>query len=258
MTFTGKLGNVIGYQRRGGYFLRSMPEIVHQTTATRRAAKRFGVASRRAALIRHAICPDLDIRCDSDHVNRLNKLLIKAAGNNNEMTGFRFNQHTGIDRFFSIAPELFRDSRLHLPPQDIACYKDVTSLEVKMIATRINFVTRQVTGRDTVVLMIDPVTPFHGADIPLDVPGNGALIVTLQVRGIQQHHVSSNRRYLAADIIAVMEQESPKRRYTRTYSQAHLALCYQDRHSCLYPPDNHSTGINPAPALCILKHPPIH
>lgn len=219
MTFTGKLGNVIGYQRRGQYFLRSMPEIVHQTLATRRAAKRFGIASRRAALVRHAIYPDLDIRCDSDHVNRLNKLLIKAAGNNDDMTGFRFNQHTGIDRFFSIAPELFRDGRLHLPPQDIACYKDITALEVKVIATRVNFASRQVTGTDAVVMIIDPATPFNGADIPLDVPGNGTLIVTLQVRGIHQDHVSSNRRYLAADIVAVMEQECPKRRYTRTYSR---------------------------------------
>lgn len=156
-----------------------------------------------AALIRHAVYPHLDIRRDSSHVNRLNKLLIRAAGNTGDITGFRFNQHTSINRFFSVSPKLFRDGRLHLPSQHIACYQDITTLEVKVKAVRLNFVTRQVTGSDTVIMTIDPAIPFTGADIPLDVPGNGTLIVTLQVRG-------------------------------------------------------HSTGINPAPKPCILKHRPIH
>lgn len=217
MTFTGKLGNVIGYQRRGEYFLRRMPEIVHQTIATQQAAKRFGIASQRAALIRHAVYSHLDIRNDSNHVNRLNKLLIRAAGNTGDITGFRFNQHTSINRFFSVAPKLFRDGRLHLPSQYIACYQGITALEVKVIAVRVNFVTRQVTGTDAIVMTIDPSVPFNGTDIPLDVPGNGTLIVTLQVRGIHQDGASNNRRYLAADIVAVMDQERPKSRYTRTY-----------------------------------------
>ncbi len=78
ITFTGKLGNLIGYERGGKYFLRSMPEIVRQTTATRRAAQRFGIASRKAALIRSAFYDELDIHCDSSHVNRLNRILIGA------------------------------------------------------------------------------------------------------------------------------------------------------------------------------------
>ena len=66
--FTGKLGNLIGYERNGKYFLRSMPEIVRQTAATRRAARRFGLASCKAALIRNAFYDDLDIRYDSSHI----------------------------------------------------------------------------------------------------------------------------------------------------------------------------------------------
>jgi hypothetical protein len=50
ITFTGKLGNLIGYERGGKYFLCSMPETVRQTAATRRAAQRFGLASSKAAL----------------------------------------------------------------------------------------------------------------------------------------------------------------------------------------------------------------
>jgi hypothetical protein len=53
--------------------------------------------------------------------------------------------------------------------------------------------------------------PFNGVDIPLEVPGNGTLIVTLQVRGIHQDRAGNNRRYLAADIVAVMDQQRPKK-----------------------------------------------
>ncbi|MGF6844776.1 hypothetical protein QFZ51_000011 [Chitinophaga sp. W3I9] len=33
ISFTGKLGNLIGYRRNGQYFVRTMPETVRQTAA---------------------------------------------------------------------------------------------------------------------------------------------------------------------------------------------------------------------------------
>ena len=234
MTFTGRLGNLIGYQRNGQYFLRSMPETVHQTIATRHAAKRFGVASQRGALIRHAFYADLDICCDNSHVNRLNKMLI-AAGNNTAVTGFRFNQHTGINHFFGIAPTLSRDEILHLAPQGIARHKGITALEVKVIAVRINFVTRQVTGSDVAVMMIDPRHPFTGADIPLEVSGNGTLIVTLQVRGMYPGNASCNQRFLAADIVAVLPRQVAERSYKRTYTRHTRAHRLPQQSTLAYP-----------------------
>ena len=217
--FTGKLGNLIGYERGGKYFLRSMPEIIRQTAATRRAAQRFGMASRKAALIRNAVYDDLDIKCDSGHINRLNKVLITAAGNHNAITGFRFNRHAGTDRFLTIPPRLFRNSTLHIPKQHIAQYKDITALEMKVIATRIDFSTRQVSNKETVVMMIDPSLHFGGADIPLDIAGTGTLVVTLQIRGLYEEGFANNKQYLAADIVAIMEPQIPVFFSKRTYPQ---------------------------------------
>ncbi|SHN07688.1 hypothetical protein [Chitinophaga sp. CF418] len=209
--FTRKLGNVIGYQRNGNYFLRKMPEIVRQNAATRSAAQRFGIASKKGALIRHTFYRDLDIRCDDGHINRLNKAFI-AAGDNTGITGFRFNQHAGIDRFFSVAPKLFRNEALHIPKQALAQHKGITALEVKVIATRIDFRSQLVTGTGTVMLTIDPHKPFEGADLALDIPGEGTLVVTLQVRAMHNDQPSSNRQYLAADIIAVAMPQIPDNR----------------------------------------------
>lgn len=219
ITFTGRLGNLIGYERNGKYFLRTMPEIVRQTAATRRAARRFGMASKKGGLIRHAFYDDLDIHCDSSHINRLNKVLIAAAGNNIAITGFRFNQYAGIDRFFTVAPKLFGDGILNIPPQILAQHKNIIALEVKVIAACIDFATRQVTDTETVVMMIDACETFAGAKVPLNVSGRGTLVVMLQVRGMQQDGPSCNRQYLAADIIAVKERRISKSFKRRTYPQ---------------------------------------
>lgn len=221
--FTGTLGNLIGYQRNGEYFLRSRPETVRQTVATRRAARRFGIASRKGALIRNAFYGELDIHCDSGHINRLNKVLIAAAGNNAAMTGFRFNQHTGIDRFFAVAPKLSNDGLLHIPPQALGQHKSVTALEVKVIAAHIDFGTRQVTATETATMVIDPREPFGGAEIGLEVSGRGTLVITLQVRGIQKDGLSGNRQCLAADIIAVKEPRTRKPFKKPTYSRRTIA-----------------------------------
>ncbi|MGO4288695.1 hypothetical protein [Chitinophaga sp. RAB17] len=215
--FTGKLGPLIGYKRNGNYFLRSMPESVRQTTATRRASRRFGIASRKAAFIRHAFYPHLDIHCDGGHINRLNRILIAAGDHHAAITGFRFNQHTGVDRFFTVAPRLFRNGILNIPAQTIAGYKGIAALEVKVIATRIDFKSGQAAGSETVTLMIDPDTPLQETNVSLDVPGQGSLVVVFQVRAMYKDGPSGNRQYMAADIIAVAAPQVPKYAKKRTY-----------------------------------------
>ena len=210
ITFTGRLGNVIGYERKGSYFLRSMPEVVRQTAATRRAAKRFGTASRKGALIRRSFYNDLDIPCDNSHINRLNKLLISAAGDNKVIRGFRFNQHTGIDRLFAVIPVLSDNGILHFPPQDLAQYKNIVYWDVKVIASRIDFLTGQATGTEIFHLMIDPAKPFTGADVVVDVPGKGTLVVTLQIKGGYKDGPSADSQYMAADVIAVVAPQTSR------------------------------------------------
>ena len=56
---SGRLGNQVYYYRkdkknRKQYLVRRAPEIVKQTTATKRAATDFGIASKSSALIRKA------------------------------------------------------------------------------------------------------------------------------------------------------------------------------------------------------------
>ncbi|MGO4290954.1 hypothetical protein [Chitinophaga sp. RAB17] len=224
ISFTGKLGPLIGYKRNGQYFLRSMPQSVQQTAATRRASRRFGIASRKGAFIRHAFYPHLDIHCDGGHINRLNRLLIAAGDHYAAITGFRFNQHTGVDRFFAVAPRLFPNGILNIPAQTIAGHTGMAALEVKVIATHIDFTSRQVVGSETVTLMIAPDTTFQETNVSLDVPGQGSLVVVFQVRAMYEDGPSGNRQYMAADIIAVTTPQVPKYAKKRAYPKRKVLL----------------------------------
>lgn len=113
--FTGQLDNVIGYRRNGKYFLRSASDKVRQTAATKRAARSFGIACSKGKLLRHALRPHLNMRCDSALVNRLNKLFIQAGrAHFPNLQGFHFNKHTGLEKLFTLPPA-FTGYRLCLP-----------------------------------------------------------------------------------------------------------------------------------------------
>ncbi len=207
--FTGRLGNMIGYYRKGNYFLRSMPDMIRQTAATQRASQRFGMASKTGAFIRHAIYAALDVHCDSTHVNRLTKTLIPSAGNHiSAIKGFRFNQHAGTDHFFPVTPFFSAENVLHIPAQIVRKHKGITALEVKMIATRIDCKTQRTMGIQTAALHFDATVPFDGAMLPVNISGTGALIITLQIRAFNGAGITANKQHLVADIIAIQTAQT--------------------------------------------------
>jgi hypothetical protein len=223
--FTGRLGNLIGYRCNGEHYLRSMPEKVRQTTATRRAAQRFGACSRKGRLIRRAFAGELDIYCDGGYVNRLNRALILGGNNTEAVTGFRFNQQTGTDRFFSAPPTLSQAGILHIPAQAMLWqHRDIAALEVKVIAARISFGGHRVVRTETARLILDQREPFAGAALALDLPGTDTLIVAMQVRAIRcDGSLSANRKYYAADIIAVREPSAQHREARLPGNRKYLA-----------------------------------
>ncbi|MEZ2445598.1 hypothetical protein AB6805_27975 [Chitinophaga sp. RCC_12] len=223
LQFTGKLGNVIGYRRNGTYFLRSMPDVVQQTTATRRASRDFGIASRKGKLIRQAIVPHLEINPYGTLVNRLNKALITATKDRlTELKGFRFNPHTGVDQFFSHQPVITSGGMLHIPAQQLWPPAKATHLEIRVVAVRINFAQRQVTGCIDSAIIIDLSRPFNGAELAATVPGKGTLLVTLQVKAYEHGAAIENRRSKAADIIAVMTPAATKKQPVKVNRMPHV------------------------------------
>ncbi|MBW8682998.1 hypothetical protein [Chitinophaga rhizophila] len=220
ITFTGRLGNMIGYKRNGRLFLRNMPQQVRQTSGTRRAALRFGKASQRAAMVRRSVKGLLDVCCDSSHINRLTSQLIPSGGSNiGSLTGFRFNKEASITRFFTEMPVLSKSGILRIPSQAIPAIKGIDALQVKVIATRINFSTREMTGAMSHIFTVVTGATFAGYSTEIDVPGTGILFITLQVCGISEGLITGNSQLMAADIIAVREQATPACVTVKTYAK---------------------------------------
>ncbi|KAA2243812.1 hypothetical protein F0L74_15160 [Chitinophaga agrisoli] len=237
--FTGKLGNLIGYRRNGKHCLRTMPETVRQTVATRQAAARFGVASRKGKLIRRAIVPRLDIRCNGTLVNRLNRALILTCKNNMQtLEGFRFNPHTGLDKLIPQLPVYTSAGILHLPAQELPKPGTATHLEFCAIAVRINFTERRVVHVEEATTLIDLRTPFTGLDLPISAPGKGALLLVLQVRACTAHNgiiqASGDRRQVAADIITVITPAAVQKWEGKVKTRK--------QHTPVYKPGNSMTG----------------
>lgn len=207
--FTGRLDNVIGYRRNGKYFFRSMPDKVRQTPATRRASRRFGIASRKGKLIRRALCPNLNMRYDGTLVNRLNKLLLQSGPDNVQaLQGFRFNRHTGMDKLFLVPPVFTASGALQIPAQEMLPQGTNTHLEVRLIAVRIDFATQRVLNTDASTAVIDLNEPFNGMALSVQVEGEGTLLVVLQCRACTtcngELYPSGDRRYMAANVISVV------------------------------------------------------
>jgi len=210
LKFTGRLDNVIGYRRNGKYFLRSMPDKVRQTASTKRAARRFGMASRKGKLIRKAVRPYLDMRYDGTLVNRLNKLFIQAGPDQfPNLQGFHFNRHTGIEKLFVIPPVFTVNGTLHIPAQELLPQGNNTHVELRLIATRISFAENRVISTEvsTAIIELNGDEPFNGMALSIPVDGEGTLIVALQYRSCKSCNgvlfPSGDRRYMAADVICI-------------------------------------------------------
>ncbi|HEY0612009.1 MAG TPA: hypothetical protein VGD35_20190 [Chitinophaga sp.] len=208
--FTGQLDNVIGYRRNGKYFLRSAPDKVRQTAATKRAARSFGIASAKGKLLRGALRSHLNMRCDGALVNRLNKLFIQAGrAHFPNLQGFHFNKHTGLDKLFLVPPVFTTNGTLHIPAQELLPQGKATHVELRLIAARINFAAHRVLSSDvsTAIIHLDPDEPFNGMALNVPVDGDGTLVVVLQYRSYTicngNRSFSNDRRYMAADVIHI-------------------------------------------------------
>jgi hypothetical protein len=213
--FTGRIGNLIGYRRNGVHYVRSMPDKVRQSSATRRAARNFGIASRKGKLIRRALLPQLNMRYDGTLVNRLNKALIQAGYTNPDaLQGFRFNSHTGLEKIFAQAPVFLpEEGVLKLPAQELLPLGPATHLEIRLVAARVDFKERRIIHVQTALETVNLEEGFNGMELSVPITGKGSLILVIQARGCTGTNGKilplGNRRYMAADIVSVLTPALP-------------------------------------------------
>jgi len=104
---SGKLGNIIFYQRDGKFFARAAPDKVKQTTATKTRSRNFGIASSAGKTLRKLLMPSLPFPKNKNMQSRFSGAIAKWLRLNNVkdlkaatrlpfLTNFNFNEKTGI------------------------------------------------------------------------------------------------------------------------------------------------------------------
>jgi hypothetical protein len=219
--FTGEYNGVIGYKVGNEYFFRSIPKVVHQTAATKKASEDFGTASSCGRVIRQALHQVMDLPQDRFLTNRLNKIMAKVIRLGNRMV---LPEHLSILKTFSFNKEVKIDSVL-LGVQAITEQQDqifvslpsvakikrthnTTHIEIKAIAISANFAKGTYKTSTSEAVMINAREAFQPLELTMPRPGSGATMVILQVRAFEkekeEYTLLSDKQYFAADIIAVL------------------------------------------------------
>lgn len=106
LQLTGSIGNLVNYERKGGYFSRVKPDEVHQSENTQKASVEFGRASTAASRLMKGFYPLINSTTHSSAYNRLTRAFtnmmhgnatkavgkrIITDGNPASLVGFQFN-----------------------------------------------------------------------------------------------------------------------------------------------------------------------
>jgi hypothetical protein len=242
LKFIGKLDNLIGYRKGKHYFMRQAPAVVHQTTATKKAAADFGTASKGSRIIRHALQESLQHGSDSSLNIRLNKILgeivradtqhaagqrILTANNLLQLQGFQFNPAAGVHHFLADTPrvETADNHNICISLPDIllkhtkAC--GVTHLSIKAIALSVNFAaetTRQVVSETMLIKRGEALLP---ASLMLNVNRDNPTLLVLEIQAFYEFngklYPEQGKQLHALDIIAVLPPIAQVQEVKRVY-----------------------------------------
>jgi hypothetical protein len=242
IALSGRLGNQVYYYRkdkknRKQYLIRRAPETVEQTTATKRAATDFGIASKSSRLIRNALHEYIQHCYDNTLHYRLNTMMGKIlradgshpagrrmlmATNMQLLKDFQFNRAASIHHLLKVTPVIEKndqgDLNISFPDtfsSSSHALRNATHLSIKAIGLSINFTkhtTRQVIGEAVIIKRGETHSPVT---LKLNKNSRNIALILLEVQSFYEvngHlHPSQNKTACAVDVIAVMPaQEQPK------------------------------------------------
>ncbi|UYQ92441.1 hypothetical protein MKQ68_20365 [Chitinophaga horti] len=221
--FSGRMGNVISYRVKGEQRVRSVPEYVHQTPATKRAAKDFGTASSHAAVLRNGIVKDIVTYHDDTFANRLNKAMVaivkadaqRQAGrrqvtlpNLRALEGMQINQHRSISCSYSAQRTYNGNIEVTVTQPRKQFHAKTNLLQFRAVAVFFDFAqgTSQTISSETVTLSDQQTPDAFCLTIPSSHSGPCMIILEAIYCKLENGvpYKMGNRKFNAMDIIAIL------------------------------------------------------
>jgi hypothetical protein len=221
---SGKMGNIIFYERSGRFFAKSMPAKVSQTVATKTRSVNFGIASATGKTLRHLLLPVLPFPKDRKMQNRFAGVIAKwlqlssiAALQPRDdvpfVNHFDFNESTGFAERFKVSISVTQPSanliEVHIPafrPDDaITTPANTTTVEFVVTAAACSLKDGLSSGSFTAKLNIPYNHKLTGAQIlSLQVPTDkGTVVITAASLSyiLAGQKKSISRRFMPASVI---------------------------------------------------------
>ncbi|RPD39961.1 hypothetical protein [Chitinophaga barathri] len=239
LKFTGRLGNVIGYRVGGKYHLRTMPEQVRQSPRSKASSRQFGKASKLGAAMRHALTGLTDIPHESTLVNRLNKALLGVLREDDlhrtkrfiprhtqGLTGFCLTPHAGLSRLLTVTPDISRDNdgiiTVSIPAMEtFNSNPQATHLSIKAVVVNIHHGCTAADAITSEPVLLEAGRPSDAFTLQVPAQPDAISCVLLEVISLRMEngrmYQLQNRKYTAAEVIAVLPPQQEPRAITYSW-----------------------------------------
>ena len=197
---TGKINNIVFYQRSGTYIARALPAMVKQSAATRVRSKNFGIAASAGRVLRSGLQRVLPFPKNKTIQSRFSGAIARWLALNDVhsmppqtdlpfISGFSFNEATGIAERWKLPLTVTKvdDQLLQLqipaftPAQVITAPAHTKAIECRIAAASCNLQSPANLGSFSTILSI-PYTgvPIPALLLPMALPAaTGYLVVTV-------------------------------------------------------------------------------
>ncbi|HLK29376.1 MAG TPA: hypothetical protein VKT28_12415 [Puia sp.] len=200
LKFSGTAGNLIFYQRFGGFYVRSRPSTVKQTTATKASAGKFGNAVRIAKAFRSGLQPLFNSALDKTTILRFNNAVYRylladdaSVDNLPFISGFEFNEQSLLKERMKLTVSVNRniagDMQLMLPAfvpeQKMVAPAYTRDVTLRLAAAVCNMKTQTLTDcRDDELSIVydDHLFPSQVISLPFELSDDEIMVIGCSLR----------------------------------------------------------------------------
>ena len=228
MYYRGRVGKLIYYELNGSFYIRSLPEKVNQTAATKSRSSNLAVASKAGSILRGLLAPAISPFNDKHMQNMFAGAIMKWLKQNNVeqlqptanlpyLQYFQFNNRCSLTEHCKIPITVTKVNDIQIeiglpaftPVKSITAPAHTISVECIVTAASCALKTRKANGSDTTQFTIPYTTdlvPSTLLSLTLPMNGGDLVLVTMALKYTigDGYGKSNNLLFMPCGIVSAM------------------------------------------------------
>jgi hypothetical protein len=190
--FSGTVANLIFYEINGKHYVRTKPQKIKQTKATKAKSSLFGKASTLAKEIKNCLVTILPDARDRNMQNRLRTAMFNYLNAQQSLQGFEFNSQSLLADKLKLKPlvsytanECCINFPAFIPQQSIKAPKDASKIVITIAALSIELSNLQPTRIHTQPFPFDytdALQPANQITFPVNLSSSALLLIVMKMQ----------------------------------------------------------------------------